>query len=285
MPPLSSPPLMRRALPADAEAVRTLTRAAYAKWVPAIGREPKPMTANYHAAVQAHQIDLLTVQGNLAALIEMIHEADHLLIENIAVAPAHQGHGLGRQLMAHAEAVAAACGYRQVRLYTNSHFTENIALYTALGYRVARQETWSGGITVHMEKPLPAATHEPTEATRLVQRQLDAYNAHDIDAFMACWADDCRYHAFPSTLLAESAAAIRARHVERFAEPDLYGRLVQRIAMGPLVIDQEVVTRTFAEGPGEVDVVAIYEVRDGHIAQAWFQMGTPRRHPPARAPS
>jgi putative hydrolase of HD superfamily len=46
--------------------------------------------------------------------------------------------------------------------------------------------------------------------------------------------------------------------------------------VGNLVIDQEVVTRTFPEGPGEVDVIAIYEVEKGKISKAWFKMGKPR---------
>nr|WP_278992500.1 nuclear transport factor 2 family protein [Achromobacter ruhlandii] len=110
----------------------------------------------------------------------------------------------------------------------------------------------------------------------MVQRQLDAYNARDIDAFMSAWADDCLYYAFPDTLLASGSAQIRQRHVERFQEPDLHGRLVSRIVNGDMVVDQEVVTRNFADGPGEIDVVAIYEVRDGRIAKAWFKLGQPR---------
>ena len=110
-----------------------------------------------------------------------------------------------------------------------------------------------------------------------VQRQLEAYNAKDIDAFMACWADDCEYYEFPSRLLARGREAIHARHVERFKEPDLHGRLVNRIAVANVVVDQEIVTRTFPEGPGEVDVVAIYEVADGKIVKAWFKIGTPRQ--------
>ena len=46
-----------------------------------------------------------------------------------------------------------------------------------------------------------------------------------------------------------------------------------------MVIDQETVARTFPDGPGEVDVVAIYEVEHGKIAKAWFKMGPPRLHP------
>ena len=99
---------MRRAEAGDAPAVRALTRQAYAKWVPLIGREPKPMQADYDEAVRKHRIDLLHVDGKLAALIETIDEPDHLLIENVAVSPDFQKRGLGAKLMAHAEALAAS---------------------------------------------------------------------------------------------------------------------------------------------------------------------------------
>ncbi|WP_206667609.1 hypothetical protein [Muricoccus nepalensis] len=80
---------LRRAVPGDATAVRSLTREAYAKSVPVIGREPKPMTADYDAAVRDHIVDLLEVDGELVALIEMRLEVDHLLIVNVAVLPTH----------------------------------------------------------------------------------------------------------------------------------------------------------------------------------------------------
>ncbi len=118
----------------------------------------------------------------------------------------------------------------------------------------------------------------PADVERPVQKQLDAYNARDIDAFMAWWSDDCEYHEFPDRLLARGASEIRARHVERFKEPNLFGRLIKRITVANLVVDQETVTRDFPEGPGEVDVVAIYEIQAGKIAKAWFKMGPPRLH-------
>ena len=144
---------LRRAEAGDAAAVRELTRQAYAKWVPVIGREPKPMQADYDEAVRNHRIDLLHVDGKLAALIETIDEPDHLLVENVAVAPAFQGRGLGRKLMAHAERLAASLGYREIRLYTNKLFAENVELYRGLGYRVDREETIPAGTVVHMSKP------------------------------------------------------------------------------------------------------------------------------------
>ena len=109
-----------------------------------------------------------------------------------------------------------------------------------------------------------------------VQQQLEAYNARDIDAFMLWWADDCQYYAFPSTLLAGSAAEIRERHIERFNEPDLHGRLLTRIVVGNMVVDHETVTRNFPEGRGEIDVVCIYEIENAKIARAWFKISEPR---------
>ncbi|WP_246728528.1 hypothetical protein [Microvirga terricola] len=47
------------------------------------------------------------------------------------------------------------------------------------------------------------------------------------------------------------------------------------MTLGNLVIDQEIVTRTFPEGPGRIDVIAIYEVVGDRIAKAWFKIGTP----------
>ncbi len=145
---------LRRAVPADAAAIQALTRAAYAKWVPRIGREPKPMVADYAEAVRKHRIDLLHVDGALAGLIETIPDVDHLLVENVAVSPAFQGRGYGRRLMAHAERVAASLGFDEIRLYTNQLFAENVALYRKLGYSVDREEAFSGGVVVHMKKRL-----------------------------------------------------------------------------------------------------------------------------------
>ena len=146
--------VLRRAGPHDAALVRALTRAAYAKWVPLIGREPKPMTADYEAAVVRDRIDLFYVDGALAALIQLIEEPGCLLVENVAVSPDFQGRGYGRRMMAHAEAVAAELGLAKVRLYTNKAFAENIALYLKLGYRLDGEEVLANGVRVDMSKAL-----------------------------------------------------------------------------------------------------------------------------------
>jgi GNAT superfamily N-acetyltransferase len=153
---MTTAPFLRRAEPADASAIDALTQAAYAKWVPILGRKPQPMTADYNVAVRAHRIDLLEDGADPVALIEMALEADHLLIVNLAVAPPWQGQGLGSRLLAHAEAVARAEGKPVLRLYTNRLMTPNIALYRTRGYAIDREEAYAGGAVVHMSKPAPA---------------------------------------------------------------------------------------------------------------------------------
>ncbi|WP_372786560.1 GNAT family N-acetyltransferase [Phenylobacterium sp.] len=146
---------LRQAGPADAAAIRRLTREAYAKWVPVIGREPRPMGADYDAAVRDHRFDLLYLDGVLVALIETIDEGDQLLIENVAVSPGFQGRGLGSKLMAHADGLARSLGYRRIRLYTNKRFTENVTLYLRLGYAIdGEEDVGDGAIRLDMSKIL-----------------------------------------------------------------------------------------------------------------------------------
>lgn len=116
---------------------------------------------------------------------------------------------------------------------------------------------------------------QASDSEAVVQCQLDAYNARDIDAFMAVWADDARCFEHPAKLLARGADEIRARHELRFREANLFARLIHRMSIGNKVVDREVVTRTFPEGPGTIDVIAIYEVTRDKITNAWFIFGTP----------
>lgn len=143
---------LRRARFEDADRVREVVRAAYAKWVPVIGREPMPMRVDYADAIRAHRIDLLLLEGELAGLIETRLEPDHLWIENVAVRPQNQGGGLGRRLLAWAEELAEEAALAELRLLTNESFADNVSLYQKLGYRVDRREPFMGGITLYMSK-------------------------------------------------------------------------------------------------------------------------------------
>ena len=108
----------------------------------------------------------------------------------------------------------------------------------------------------------------------LFRSQLDAYNARDIEALMATYADDAQQFEYPATLLTSGSDQLRERVTTRFRESNLHARLIKRIVMGQVVIDHEEVTRTFPEGTGKIELIAIYEVRDGKIATARFIYGS-----------
>ena len=110
----------------------------------------------------------------------------------------------------------------------------------------------------------------------VVQAQLDAYNAKDLDALMRTYAPDAQQFALHGGLLAEGHAQIRPRYQERFAEPGLQARLLSRQVAGNFVTDLEIVTRDFPEGPGTVEMLCVYEVVDGRIVRASFATGEKR---------
>jgi ribosomal protein S18 acetylase RimI-like enzyme len=145
----------RRARPDEADAIRNLVRAAYARWVPVIGREPRPMQADYEKALREHRFDLVDeAAGGILALIETELEDDHLWIENIAVAPDAQGQGIGRQLLALADEMAREAGRPELRLMTNGAMIANIRLYRSAGYVLDREEPFADGTVVYMRKTL-----------------------------------------------------------------------------------------------------------------------------------
>ena len=119
----------------------------------------------------------------------------------------------------------------------------------------------------------------PADPESVVQRQLDAYNAHDLGALLATYAEDARHFQHPATLLATGHAEMRARFAARFAEPGVHATLLHRAVVGDFVVDHERVARTFPEGKGHIDLVCTYEVRGGKIVDAWFLAGPTQLDP------
>lgn len=107
---------------------------------------------------------------------------------------------------------------------------------------------------------------------QVVQRQLEAYNARDLEALLACYAPDAEQYELHGGQLAFGHADMRPRFLTRFAEPDLHAQLLSRTVMGGIVVDHERVTRSFAEGRGTLEMLCIYEVRDGLIRKASFAL-------------
>jgi uncharacterized protein (TIGR02246 family) len=105
-------------------------------------------------------------------------------------------------------------------------------------------------------------------AEAIVQAQLDAYNAQDIEAFMALFADDCVVADLNGAVTQQGAAAIRERYTQLFAQfPENYAKLVNRIAVGNVVIDHEDIARS----PDERFVAAaVYTIKNGLIARVDF---------------
>ena len=77
-----------------------------------------------------------------------------MLLDNVAVAPAAQGLGLGRTMLEFAERSAIDRGYRRIRLFTNEAMVENIALYSRNGYVETHRAEEKGVRRVYMAKLL-----------------------------------------------------------------------------------------------------------------------------------
>jgi len=109
----------------------------------------------------------------------------------------------------------------------------------------------------------------------LIQRQLDAYNAKDIDGWLGTYAPDAKQFSLHGACLAEGHAQMRQRIAVRFTEPDLHARLLSRVVMANIVVDHERVTRNFPQGKGEMEMLCIYEIEQGLIQKASFAFGEP----------
>ena len=145
---------LRLATKGDVLAIRALTRAAYAKWVPVIGREPVPMTADYTLAIRIHRFDLLEAEKGLIALVETIARPDHIWVENLAISPEHHGRGLGRMMLGEVERIARSLGQPEIRLLTNREFEGNVEFYERAGFTVEREEPFRGCTTAYLAKSL-----------------------------------------------------------------------------------------------------------------------------------
>lgn len=146
--------MIRLAREGEAETLRSLVRAAYAHYVPRLGREPAPMTDDYAARIAAGEAWLLEVDDKPIGALVLEDTDEGLLIDNIAIAAEARGTGQGRHLMVFAEDEARRRGHARIWLYTNEKMVENILLYTRLGYRETHRAEQHGHRRVFMEKPL-----------------------------------------------------------------------------------------------------------------------------------
>ncbi len=125
--------MIRHARPDEATAVHTLVRAAYAAYVPRIGAEPGPMGDDYGRRIADRQAFVLEHDHALIGALVLEDGADALLLENVAVHPAHHGKGHGRMLLAFAE--------QQARAAATSGSTSTHAMMTEIRFSTAASAT------------------------------------------------------------------------------------------------------------------------------------------------
>jgi hypothetical protein len=104
-------------------------------------------------------------------------------------------------------------------------------------------------------------------AEAIVQRQLNAYNARNIEAFMDTYADDIELYQYPAKLLSKGKKTMQTEYESMFKNtPSLYCQIVNRIVNGNVIIDKEKVRF----GTSYLEAVAIYETADGKIKKVTF---------------
>jgi ribosomal protein S18 acetylase RimI-like enzyme len=146
--------VFRPATAADVDALSAVAVAAYRHYVPRIGREPAPMTADYARVVRDDEVWVAVPGVAIAGFVVLVREPDHLLIENLAVLPSAQGRGIGAGLLGLAEERARQYGVAELRLYTNEAMTENLAYYPRHGYTETHRAQQDGFRRVFFVKPL-----------------------------------------------------------------------------------------------------------------------------------
>jgi GNAT superfamily N-acetyltransferase len=160
-----SEPVVRRAIEADESAIDRVVDAAYRHYAELIGRTPLPMLADHGRAVREDEVWVIDDAGTVVGVIELVPRVDHLWVENVAIDPAHQGRGLGRQLLRHAEAEARRHGLPEIRLLTNERYATNIAMYQRYGYAETHREPYEGTDLVHFRKVLAVRGDAPPTAS------------------------------------------------------------------------------------------------------------------------
>ena len=147
-------PRIRAATATDASAIVEVVDRAYRHYISRIGESPGPMLDDYVARVSEGTVWVLEEGAVIVGIIVLLSTSDYLLLDNIAVTPARQRLGLGRRLLAFAEAEALRRGYREIRLYTHQKMVENQRLYASIGYEETGRGAEAGYARVFMRKQL-----------------------------------------------------------------------------------------------------------------------------------
>lgn len=145
---------IRRGRDEDRDAILACVRAAYAKYVPRMGKEPAPMLADYATLIAAGVVHVIADDPGVRGVVVCFPKDGYFFLENIAIDPPSQGGGFGRALMAFVEREARAAGRDEIRLYTHARMVENLAYYPKLGYEELDRRRDDGYDCVYFRKVL-----------------------------------------------------------------------------------------------------------------------------------
>jgi ribosomal protein S18 acetylase RimI-like enzyme len=138
----------------DVPKVTALVNAAYGHYIERIGMVPRPMTDDYAEVIKNYQVTVAESRQTIVGVIVLTVTDEGFLIDNVAVDPAYRGKGLGKALLAFAEAEARRAGFDSIYLYTHEKMTENIELYARIGYVEYDRRSQGEFSLVYMRKQL-----------------------------------------------------------------------------------------------------------------------------------
>ena len=145
---------LRSATAGDVPKLTELVDTAYGHYVSRIGEPPRPMTEDYAEVVRTHPVVVAERGGEIAGLIVLGVDDEGFFVDNVAVDPAHQGSGVGRALLEHAEGAARDAGFDSIYLFTHERMSENLALYSRVGYVEYDRRVHGGARIVYLRKRL-----------------------------------------------------------------------------------------------------------------------------------
>lgn len=146
--------LIRQAEAADHRAIGDCVRAAYAKYIVRMNREPAPLHADYEALIAQGVVYVLAEGDVIQGVLVIMPEKKYMFVENVAVDPRFQGQGLGQVLMTFVEQQARNEQLNEIRLYTNELMTENLRFYHKLGFEEEGRQVQDGYHRIFLRKGL-----------------------------------------------------------------------------------------------------------------------------------
>ena len=145
---------LRPATASDVAGIKACIDASYGHYVARIGRLPGPMSDDYSEIVRTRRVTVAEAHGEIVGVLVLDVTRDGFLLETVGVDPANRGKGLGRILLKLAESEARRAGFDSIYLYTHQKMTENLALYTKIGYVEYDRRVDDGLPRVYMRKRL-----------------------------------------------------------------------------------------------------------------------------------